>query len=34
MLEEKAIIRSMKYKSSDRGDGVHKNQIMGPEDFY
>ena len=34
MLEEKEIMRSMKYKSSDRGDGVHKNQIMGPEDFY
>ena len=34
MLEEKEIIRRMKYKSSDRGDGIHKNQIMGPEDFY
>ena len=34
MLEEKEIIRKMKYRSADRGDGVHKHQIMGPEDFY
>ncbi|DAC14241.1 MAG: hypothetical protein CMB51_03265 [Euryarchaeota archaeon] len=34
MLEEKEIIRKMKYRSADRGDGVHKHQIMGPEDFF